>query len=91
MSDTENPKCHSLSKNEGLTNGGNNVSSNVSEEMTEVCCVRGYMVLLETCTHQCAAKCTNLNRWLKKKKKLIYDTLIIWFICIESFSNLSQH
>lgn len=70
MSDTENPKCHSLSKNEGLTNGGNNVSSNVSEEMTEVCCVRGYMVLLETCTHQCAAKCTNLNGWLKKKKKV---------------------
>jgi len=37
MSETENPKCHSLSKNEGLSNGGNNVSSNVSDEMTEVC------------------------------------------------------
>ncbi|XP_077059789.1 two pore calcium channel protein 1-like [Siphateles boraxobius] len=34
MSETENPK-YSSSKNEGLPNGGNNVSSNVSDEMTE--------------------------------------------------------
>ncbi|KAK7127619.1 hypothetical protein R3I93_020260 [Phoxinus phoxinus] len=35
MSETENAKCHSLSKHEGLNNGGNIVSSNVSDEMTE--------------------------------------------------------
>lgn len=45
MSETEKPKCHSLAKDEGLTNGGNIVSSNVSDEMTEVCCVD--MVLLK--------------------------------------------
>lgn len=28
---------HSLSKDEGLTNGGNSVSSNDPDEMTEVC------------------------------------------------------
>lgn len=39
MSETEKPKCHSLAKDEGLTNGGNIVSSNVSDEMTEVCVV----------------------------------------------------
>ncbi|XP_073681964.1 two pore segment channel 3 [Garra rufa] len=35
MSEKEKPKSHTLSKDEGLTNGGNNVSSNVSDEMTE--------------------------------------------------------
>uniref|UniRef100_A0A671T6C1 Two pore calcium channel protein 1-like n=1 Tax=Sinocyclocheilus anshuiensis TaxID=1608454 RepID=A0A671T6C1_9TELE len=35
MSETEKPKGHTLPKDEGLTNGGNNVSSNVSDEMTE--------------------------------------------------------
>lgn len=65
MSETERPKGHTLSKDEGLTNGRNNVSSNVSDEMTEVCYVD--MLFLETCnvTHQCAAKCKHLNiRWV---------------------------
>uniref|UniRef100_A0A8C1GPW3 Two pore segment channel 3 n=1 Tax=Cyprinus carpio TaxID=7962 RepID=A0A8C1GPW3_CYPCA len=35
MSENEKPKVHTLSKDEGLTNGGNNVSSNVLDEMTE--------------------------------------------------------
>uniref|UniRef100_A0A8C2E4I5 Two pore calcium channel protein 1-like n=1 Tax=Cyprinus carpio TaxID=7962 RepID=A0A8C2E4I5_CYPCA len=35
MSETEKPKGHTLPKDEGLTNGGNNVSSNVSDELTE--------------------------------------------------------
>lgn len=60
MSETEKPKCHSLAKDEGLTNGGNIGSSNVSDEMTEVCCVD--IVLLYSCTLY-AAKCKNLNRW----------------------------
>lgn len=88
MSETENPKCHAFSKNEGLNNGGNNVSSNVSDEMTEVCCVD--MLLLEIGINVPQNVGYNLNGWLKKKKKLD-DTLIVWFICIESFLNLSQH
>lgn len=62
MSENEKPKVHTLSKDEGLTNGGNNVSSNVLDEMTEVCYVD--MVFLETCNvaHQCAANCKHLNR-----------------------------
>lgn len=33
----KNTLGHTLSKEEGLTNGGNNVSSDVPDEMTEVC------------------------------------------------------
>lgn len=62
MSETEKPKVHTLPKDEDLTNGGNNVSSNVSDEMTEVCCVD--IVFLETCTYQCATKCKHPNRWV---------------------------
>uniref|UniRef100_A0A673LIT5 Two pore calcium channel protein 1-like n=1 Tax=Sinocyclocheilus rhinocerous TaxID=307959 RepID=A0A673LIT5_9TELE len=39
MSESEKPKGHTLSKDKVLTNGGNNVSSNLSDEMTEVCYV----------------------------------------------------
>ncbi len=53
MPEPEKPKGHTLPKDEGLTNGGNNASSNVSDEMTEVCCVD--LVFLETCIYQCAA------------------------------------
>uniref|UniRef100_A0A671NRX9 Two pore calcium channel protein 1-like n=1 Tax=Sinocyclocheilus anshuiensis TaxID=1608454 RepID=A0A671NRX9_9TELE len=35
MSEIEKPKGHALSKDKVLTNGGNNVSSNPSDEMTE--------------------------------------------------------
>uniref|UniRef100_A0A672MGY1 Two pore calcium channel protein 1-like n=1 Tax=Sinocyclocheilus grahami TaxID=75366 RepID=A0A672MGY1_SINGR len=35
MSESEKPKGHTLSKDKVLTNGGNNVSSNPSDEMTE--------------------------------------------------------
>uniref|UniRef100_A0A9J7YJ90 Two pore segment channel 3 n=2 Tax=Cyprinus carpio TaxID=7962 RepID=A0A9J7YJ90_CYPCA len=44
MSETEKPKGHTLPKDEGLTNGGNNVSSNVSDELTEVGCIVYYKI-----------------------------------------------
>lgn len=61
------------------------MSSNVSDEMTEVCCVD--MLLLEIGINVPQNVGYNLNGWLKKKKKLD-DTLIVWFICIESFFEL---
>lgn len=74
---------HALSKDEGLTNGGNAASSDVPEEMTEVCCYH----------HQCVAKklllYINVNEMDKTANML--NEVFESYLDLDHLDQLDQH